>query len=110
MKTKQIENNALSFNEQCYELLKLIPKGKVSTYKTLAEALGTKAYQAVGNAMAANPTPIIVPCHRVVNSNGAIGQFALGVEEKMRLLKSEGVLTENGKIVDFKSHLFTFDD
>jgi len=106
--SKQIKNNTLSFNEKCYALLMLIPKGKVTTYKIIAEQLDTKAYQAVGNAMATNPNPIKVPCHRVVNSNGAIGNYAFGIEKKIELLHSEGVGTENGKIVDFKKLLFTF--
>jgi len=108
MKSKNIKNNHLSFNEQCYALLMKIPKGKITTYKALANALNTKAYQAVGNAMANNPNPINVPCHRVANSNGAIGNYAFGIERKIDLLESEGVSTENGKIVDFKKLLFTF--
>ena len=106
--TKQIKNNTLPFNEQCYALLMLIPKGKITTYKAMAEALGTKAYQAVGNAMAANPNPIIVPCHRVVNANGAIGNYAFVIDKKTALLESEGLQIKDGKIVDFETHLFTF--
>ena len=63
-----------SFNEHCYDLLKKVPKGKVTTYKDLAKALKTKAYRAVGNAMNKNPYPGSrkgqVPCHRVIKSNG----------------------------------------
>ncbi|WP_040725596.1 MGMT family protein [Thiomicrorhabdus sp. Kp2] len=106
--TKHLKNNRLTFNEQCYALLSLIPKGKVTTYKAIAEALETKAYQAVGNAMAANPNPIKVPCHRVVNSNGAIGNYAFGVDKKIELLQSEGVIIQNGKVMDFKAHFFDF--
>ena len=71
------------------------------TYGDIAHALGTKAYQAVGNAMANNPTPIIVPCHRVVKASGELGQFALGVDKKIALLKEEGVEVKEGKIVNF---------
>ena len=60
----------MNFNQQCYELISKIHRGKVSTYKQIAKTLNTKAYQAVGNAMANNPNPIIVPCHRIIKSNG----------------------------------------
>lgn len=100
---------AKSFDQRCYELLKLIPKGKVTTYKLMAEALGTKAYRAVGNAMAKNPEPIAVPCHRVVKSNGEIGGYALGVEKKIALLESEGVRIENGKVADLAALLYRFE-
>lgn len=86
----------------------LIPEGNVVTYGDIAHALGTKAYQAVGNAMAANPTPIIVPCHRVVKSNGEIGNYALGTTKKIELLNNEGVQTKAGKIVDFNNVHFHF--
>jgi len=99
-----------SFNQRCYDLLRQIPKGKVVTYADIAHQLGGKAYQAVGNAMASNPDPIIVPCHRVVNSNGAIGKFALGTEKKIELLKTEGIElnTDNNKVVDLNKQRHTF--
>ncbi len=92
---------ASSFNQQCYRLLKLIPEGNVVTYGDIADALASKAYQAVGNAMANNPDLITVPCHRVVKSNGDIGNYALGVAKKIELLNSEGIKTADGKIIDF---------
>lgn len=110
MPLKSFKNKQLSFNERCYELLKLIPAGKVTTYKAIAKALDTKAYQAVGNAMASNPTPIIVPCHRVVKTNGELGEFALGVPKKITLLKNEGITVSNNKIVDFQKHFYDFSD
>ena len=70
-----------SFNERCYKLLRTVPEGKLTTYKDLAHALGTKAYRAVGNAMNKNPYAPEVPCHRVVNANGAIGGFAFGTDK-----------------------------
>jgi len=99
-----------SFNQQCYDLLRQIPKGKVVTYADIAHKLGGKAYQAVGNAMANNPNVITVPCHRVVNSNGAIGKFALGTEKKIELLKTEGIElnTDNNKVVDLNKQRHTF--
>ncbi|MDX1296396.1 MAG: MGMT family protein [Sulfurimonadaceae bacterium] len=97
-----------SFDERCYALLKQIPKGKVTTYKLLAEALGTKAYRAVGNAMAKNPHLVTVPCHRVVKSDGGIGGYAEGVERKIELLRDEGVNVTGGKIEPLERYLFTF--
>jgi methylated-DNA-[protein]-cysteine S-methyltransferase len=79
------------FNEKCYELLKLIPEGKVTTYSEMAKALNSKAWRAVGNAMAKNKELVVIPCHRVVRSDGAIGQYALGPEKKAQLLLNEGV-------------------
>lgn len=64
-----------SFSDRCYEILKTIPAGKVTTYKLLGDALGTKAYRAVGTVMAKNPNVPQVPCHRIVNSDGRIGQY-----------------------------------
>ena len=99
-----------SFNLRCYDLLREIPKGKVVTYADIAHQLGGKAYQAVGNAMANNPDVIIVPCHRVINSNGAIGKYALGTDKKIALLKEEGILlnTDNDKVVDLNKQRHTF--
>ena len=99
---------ASTFNQQCYDLLELIPEGYVVTYGDIAHALGTKAYQAVGNAMASNPNPITVPCHRVVKANGDIGNYALGIPKKITLLNSEGVKTAQGKIVNFTAVRFSF--
>ncbi|HII65678.1 TPA: MGMT family protein [Candidatus Woesearchaeota archaeon] len=99
-----------NFNQKVYELLKKIPKGKVTTYRILAEKLGTKAYRAVGNAMATNPYAPKVPCHRVVNSNGNVGNYSGkgGKKGKIRMLEKEGVKVKNGKIMDFEKVLFRF--
>src|SRR3989344_2434950 len=97
-----------TFNQKIYELLKKVPKGRVTTYKILAEKLGTKAYRAVGQAMAKNPYAPIVPCHRVVNSDGNIGNYSGkgGKKGKIRMLEKEGVKVKNGRIVGFEKHLF----
>lgn len=97
-----------SFNEKCYELLKKVPKGRVTTYKEIANALGTRAYRAVGNAMNKNPEIGKAPCHRVVNSDGGLGGYALGVKSKEELLRKERVLVKDGKIVNFEKKLFGF--
>jgi methylated-DNA-[protein]-cysteine S-methyltransferase len=96
------------FSERCYSLLKKVPKGRVTTYKALAEGMGCRAYQAVGSAMNKNPYAPKVPCHRVVNSNGSVGGFAYGVKKKIEILKTEGVCVENGKIINFEKILYEF--
>ncbi len=96
-----------NFNEKCYDVLKKVPKGKVTTYSELAHAVGTKAYFAVGNAMNKNPYAPKVPCHRVVKSSGDVGGFSSGVKNKIKMLKSEGIEIENGKI-DLNKFLHKF--
>jgi len=98
-----------SFNERCYYFLMKVPQGRVTTYKELAHALGTRAYRAVGNAMNKNPYHSMeVPCHRVVNSDGSLGGYAGGEEAKIQMLKGEGVKVVDGKIPNFKEILFRF--
>lgn len=101
------------FYSKVYALCKKVPKGRVTTYKILAEKLGTKAYRAVGNAMNKNPYGILsctgknmVPCHRVVGSNGKLHGFAHGLKKKEELLREEGIKIKNSKIADFEKVLF----
>lgn len=69
-----------------------IPRGRVSTYGLIANRLGDrKAARAVGNALATNPFPLIVPCHRAVRSDGGLGGFQGGPAMKRALLEREGV-------------------
>jgi len=98
----------MSFADRVYKLCKRIPKGRVSTYKEIGNALGGKGkiYRAVGVALNKNPFAPVVPCHRVVNSDGRIGGFALGVKKKVKLLESEGVKVVNGKIKEFRKVFF----
>ena len=96
------------FNERCYELLKLIPEGKVTNYKELASALNTRAWRAVGSAMAKNQNLFVIPCHRVVRSNGSVGEYALGTDKKVDILIKEGVAIEKGRVQDLKNVLHTF--
>ncbi len=98
----------MNFNQKCYELLSQIPQGKISTYKQIANILNTKAYRAVGNALAKNPNPIIVPCHRVIKSDGHIGGYILGINKKISLLKNEGIVIKQGKVIDFEKHIHSF--
>ena len=96
-----------SFQQKVLALTTKIPKVKVSTYKELAKALrNAKAARAVGNALNKNPTPIKVPCHRVVGACGRLGGYALGSKRKKELLEKEGSKVKNGKIADFEKLLF----
>ncbi|MFI9765430.1 methylated-DNA--[protein]-cysteine S-methyltransferase [Streptomyces sp. NPDC052415] len=77
------------------ELAAGVPYGSVVGYGDLAARVGQPgAAQAVGMAMGANPLPLVVPCHRVVESDGGIGGFGGGLETKRKLLALEGVLPE----------------
>lgn len=95
-----------SFNEQCYKILLKVPKGKVTTYKEIARALKSKAYRAVGNAMNKNPYSPKVPCHRVIKSNGEVGGFASGTKKKIEMLRKEGIVIKNNKVVNLKKYLY----
>lgn len=93
----------MTFAEKVYEQLKKVPKGKVTTYKKLAESLQTKAFRAVGSALKNNPYAPEVPCHRVVKSDGRVGGFMgkMGGEEvarKIVMLRNEGVEVLGGKV------------
>lgn len=76
-----------------------IPFGEVTTYKKISESLGTRGYRAVGTAIGKNPFPIIIPCHRVVKSDGCIGNYRGGVRMKREILKNEGIKIRNDKII-----------
>ena len=97
-----------SFDQRCHELLLQIPKGKVTTYREIAHALGTKAYRAVGQAMNRNPNLVRVPCHRVVKSNGEVGGYAQGENEKIKLLLEEGIALRKNKILNLEIYLHQF--
>lgn len=71
---------------------KAIPRGEVRTYGQIAAQVGCpRGARAVGNALANNPFPIVIPCHRAVRSDGSLGGFQGGVEIKRALLEMEGV-------------------
>lgn len=75
--------------------LQKVPRGEVCTYAWLARKAGSpQAARAVGNTMARNPLPFLIPCHRVVPSSGGVGNYGLGKERKRELLKREGVAVE----------------
>ncbi len=82
------------FEKEVWRDLKLIPYGETRTYAWLAEVLGRKgAQRAVGRALATNPIPIFIPCHRIVAKKG-LGGFSQGLEIKRRLLQLEKAFSQ----------------
>lgn len=93
---------ATLFQQEVWAALRNIPRGRVSTYADVAQAVGRpRSARAVGSACAANPRLVEVPCHRVVASCGRVGQYAQGVDKKISLLQREGVEIENNRVCDF---------
>ena len=95
--------------EYTYDLLRQVPRGMVTTYGALAEALGAReAARLVGEYMARNPYAPEVPCHRVVHSDGRVGRFSApgGSERKIELLAQEGVEVRDGRVVGFEERVF----
>lgn len=93
----------MTFAEKVYKVVKSIPRGKVASYKSVAVAVGTTSYRAVGQALKGNPYTPEVPCHRVVSSSGKVGGFmgeisGKNLKRKIEILRSEGVEIENNLI------------
>ena len=91
------KTNPTNFQINVWNQIKKIPKGETRSYKEIAIAIGNpKAFRAVANACGKNPSPIIVPCHRVIASDGSIGGYTGvgGRTTKRRLLANEGVLID----------------
>ena len=86
--------------EKVFELLTLIPRGKVTTYKILAQKAGIKNPRLIGAIIHKNPDPQKYPCHRVIRSDGtiAVGYAFGGKEKQIELLKKEGIVVENGRV------------
>ncbi len=89
------------FQKKVLLLERQIPYGQVSTYGKLAHKLGHPgAARAVGTALARNPFPIIIPCHRTIRSDGSLGGFGGGLKLKRQLLELEGVrFDKKGRVV-----------
>ncbi len=86
-------SQATHFQREVWEITRLIPYGETRSYGWVAEQIKKpQAVRAVGQALSKNPLPIIVPCHRVVTSDGKLGGFSGGVEMKKRLLYLEAAL------------------
>lgn len=100
-----IEFLGSEFSIKVWQVLSKIPYGKVTTYKHIAEEVAKDmgivrmSCQAVGGAVGRNPISIIVPCHRVVGSNGDLTGYAGGVDKKIFLLELEGIEIKNNKVI-----------
>lgn len=84
-----------NFQNKVYQIVSAIPPGQTRTYKQIANSLGIKAYQAIGQALKKNPDPKNIPCHRVIKSNGEVGGYfgennSMAKEKKLKLLRAEG--------------------
>lgn len=90
--------DGMNFNQKVWALTVRIPPGQVTTYRALAEKLGSKGYRAVGNALNRNPYAPRVPCHRVVGANGALTGFFHGLDRKRELLRGEGVPMKGDRV------------
>ena len=80
------------FQQQVLRADHAIPRGSVSTYRLIAKHIGNpRSARAVGTAQATNPFPIVIPCHRVIRSDGTLGGYGGGLEMKRRILEMEGI-------------------
>lgn len=85
-----------TFQRSVWEAIAAIPRGETRSYQWIAERIGRpRAARAVGQAVGANPLPMVVPCHRVITASGRVGGFAGGAELKRALLAEEGVALPN---------------
>ncbi len=85
--------NATEFRRRVWEAARLVPYGETTSYGGLAQRMGLpRGYsRAIGQALGANPVPIVVPCHRFLSSDGALGGFTGGLHWKRELLRLEGI-------------------
>lgn len=93
--------------EYTYDLVRQIPPGRVSTYGAVANALGDRvAARAVGRMMNQNPDADDMPCYKIVHSDGRLGGFGLGIDDKIRRLRQDSIEIHHGKIVNFDRVFF----
>ena len=86
------------FQQQVWNAIRQIPYGEVRTYQWIADQIGRpKSARSIGNAVGANPVSILIPCHRVIRSNGGLGGYGGGSERKRQLLALEGYPVEELK-------------
>lgn len=87
-----IDVRGTAFQERVWQQLRRIPMGETRSYADIANAIGEPgATRAVGTANGANPVAILVPCHRVIRSDGSLGGYAGGLDRKVKLLEAEGI-------------------
>ena len=77
------------FQRKVWQALLTIPYGQTKTYGEIAQMVGCRSAQAIGQAISRNPIALIIPCHRVVGAHGALGGYAFGIERKERLIQLE---------------------
>lgn len=88
------------FQREVWKRVSQIPFGLVKSYREIAfEVNSPRAFRAVGNALANNKLPIIIPCHRVISTGGKLGGFGGGIELKKMLLTHEGVTLNHDKVI-----------
>lgn len=89
----------MNFKKKVLKVVRKIPKGKVLSYKEVAKLAGSpRAWRAVGNILNKNRDARI-PCHRVIRSDGTVGGFNRGMKNKISLLKTEGIVIRNRRVV-----------
>lgn len=98
----------MDYQSRLQKLLLQIPKGKVTSYREIGKAMGTRGYHFIGQLLKHNPFPHEFPCYKVVCSDGSLGGYSLGADEKVRLLEADGIKVEDGGIVDFTARLHHF--
>jgi O-6-methylguanine DNA methyltransferase len=107
---KKVKKVPSAFAQKVYDVTSQIPRGRVSTYGAIARTLGRPdASRAVGRILGANPNPIVVPCHRVVSSDGGLRGYSApgGVSSKAEILTSEGVEVDDDGRVDLSRYMFS---
>ncbi len=88
-------SSGTSFQRQVWRILQRVPYGKLRSYQWIAARVGGPQYaRAVGNAVGANPIPIVIPCHRIVAQDATLGGFSGGLPMKRKLLSLEGTLAQ----------------
>ncbi len=96
-----------AFQRRVWAELRRIPRGRVVSYAEIAQRIGVpRATRAVGAANGANPIPIVVPCHRVVETGGGLGGYSGGLERKKALLGLEGVAVQGARVLAGQLELF----
>lgn len=88
--TFPLDLRGTDFQKRCWRALLEIPYGETRNYRDIAQRVGTTGYRAVGMANHTNPIPIVIPCHRVIASNGTLCGYGGGLDTKRYLLRMEG--------------------
>ena len=98
----------MDYRESVYAVVMQVPKGRVTTYKLVAAALGNlRGSRAVGNALNRNPDSEKVPCYRVIKSGGELGGYRGGIPEKIRRLRADGIEVKDSRVLGLGRILFT---